>query len=74
MKRCCKYHDKFNYRDTDLELCGMAGMGAVVVCCKDCPKLEWYKENQPTRPIEYYTDDVKNGLTYDLANPTESDD
>lgn len=65
MKKCCKYHDNFNYKETDLTECGMAGRGAVVLCCSNCPDKAWYEENQPTRPIEYYIDDIKKGLTFE---------
>lgn len=34
--------------------CGMAGVGDALVCCKDCPEVAWYKENQPTRKIAYF--------------------
>lgn len=64
-KKCCKYHDNFNYQETDLQQCGWAGMGATTLCCPKCPEKPWYDENQPTRPIEYYVDDIKKGLTFE---------
>lgn len=61
--KCCKYHNNFNYTETSLTDCGMTGMGAVVLCCPKCPEKPWYGKHQPTRPIEYYIDDIKKGLT-----------
>lgn len=64
-KKCCSYHNKMQYRMTDLSNCGMAGNGNAVVCCPDCELVEWYRENQPTRKIDFYTDDIKKGLTFE---------
>jgi hypothetical protein len=63
-KRCCKYHDNFFEawidanveQPTDLDECGMAGPGAVTLCCASCPLIVWYKKNQPTRPVQYIKD------------------
>lgn len=63
--KCCIYHNNLNYKETDLTQCGMAGMGNAVICCPNCPEKEWYDKNQPTRTIDYYTDDIKKGLTLD---------
>ena len=68
MKNCCRYHNKFQYKDIDLEDCGVAGQGAVVLCCPNCPEKSWYDKNQPTRPVEYYVDDILEGITYEAKN------
>lgn len=65
-KKCCKYHNNFFMawidadveQPTDLNDCGMAGAGAVTLCCTSCPMHNWYRQNQPTRPVEYITDIV----------------
>ena len=67
-KRCCKYHNNFvmawidadalDLQPTDLNDCGIAGPNAVTLCCKNCPLRDWYKENQPTRPVRYEPDMV----------------
>jgi len=65
-KSCCKYHDNFwqvwddagVWQPTDLNECGMAGPGAVTLCCENCPLLPWYKENQPGRPVVYIKDTI----------------
>ena len=62
-KQCCPYHDNFSYKETDLTECGMASAGPVVLCCPKCEYKKWYDNNQPNRPIEYYVDDIKKGLT-----------
>ena len=37
-KRCCKYHNKLCFVETDLTECGHSGMGTPIVCCKECPE------------------------------------
>ena len=64
-EKCCKYHNNFQYKDTDLTECGMAGTGAVTLCCPNCLEKPWYDQHQPSRPIEYYVDDIKEGITYE---------
>ena len=64
--KCCKYHNNFNYKDVDLTKCGMARRGAMVLCCKNCPVIKWYNNNQPTRPIGYYTDAIVEGWTNEV--------
>lgn len=36
-KKCCKYHNKMVFIETDLQDCGHSGMGRPIVCCQDCP-------------------------------------
>ena len=45
---CCNDHDYIEPMGVE---CGLAGMGDALVCCKNCPELAWYKENQPTRKV-----------------------
>ena len=56
--KCCIYHDDMDFKG-EYYKCGSAGMGAVSICCHFCPDLKWYKENQPTRPIDFYSDWIK---------------
>jgi len=50
-KQCCEYHE--NIADEGIE-CGLAGKGNALVCCAKCPDVAWYKDNQPTRAIDFY--------------------
>lgn len=61
--KCCRYHNKFRYKDFDLGECGMSGKSGVTLCCPSCPDRKWYLRNQPTRPVEYYVDDIAKGIT-----------
>lgn len=49
-KRCCKYHDKLAFVETDLTKCAMAGMGRPTVCCVSCP------DNHYAAGFAYYYD------------------
>ena len=60
-KRCCKYHNNFQYIDMDLTECGMSGMGTPTICCPKCPEKEYY-DKKGIIP-DYYIDDIKKGLT-----------
>lgn len=70
--KCCNYHNNFFQawidanveQPTDLNDCGMAGAGAVTLCCNNCPDKAWYAKNQPTRPIQYIVDVVKAEADY----------
>lgn len=52
-KKCCKNHDNMEDENGYYD-CGMAGMGAGLFCCKQCPDLKWQKEHEPTRGIEFW--------------------
>lgn len=51
--KCCEYHNKMEFDDTDLTECGMAGMGeSPMVCCPNCPEVEFY--NSRLIKVEFY--------------------
>lgn len=62
--KCCKYHDNMfdPNGETDLNECGMAGMGAPVVCCHNCPDNVY-----PPGMAFYYSDEIAGkGRTFEV--------
>lgn len=70
-KKCCKYHNNFFQWQldndvefgTDLNDCGMAGMGPALLCCPNCPQANFYNPSskEPAwhsshRPVQYLKD------------------
>lgn len=50
--KCCKYHDKIVLDLGEQLECGHSGMGAPIVCCRNCPDnvyppdMAWYYGEQ----------------------------
>lgn len=54
-ERCCVYHDRLPEifepgaqpdAFADGCECGLAGTGGPVVCCRNCPQVEWFTKHR----------------------------